>query len=51
MYGFALVKLAPFMGDFMKDNIMYYPAIVLMIIEVSALIFLITDWIKANKNK
>ena len=39
------------MGDFMKDNIMYYPAIVLMIIEASALIFLITEWIKANKNK
>ena len=38
-------------GDFMKDNIMYYPAIVLVIIEAGALIFLITEWIKANKNK
>ena len=37
-------------GDFMKDNIMYYPAIVLMIVEASALIFLIIEWIKANKN-
>ena len=35
----------------MKDNIMYYPAIFLMIIEAGALIFLITEWIKANKNK
>lgn len=38
-------------GDFMKDNIMYYPAIILMIVEAGALIFLITEWIKANKNK
>ena len=36
---------------FMKDNVMYYPAIVLLIIEASALIFLITEWVKANKNK
>ena len=38
-------------GDFMKDNVMYYPAIILMIVEAGALIFLITEWIKANNNK
>jgi hypothetical protein len=32
----------------MKDNIMFYPAIVLMIVEVAALVFLITEWIKAQ---
>ena len=51
MYGFAQVKLVPLWSDFMKDNVMYYPAIVLMIIEAGALTFLITEWIKANKNK
>ena len=38
-------------SDLMKDNIMYYPAIVLMFIEAGAIIFLIREWIKATKNK
>ena len=36
-------------SDLMKDNIMYYPAIILMFIEAGALIFLIREWIKATK--
>ena len=39
-------------GKTMKDNIMYFPSIVLMVVEAGALIFLITEWIKAKrKNK
>ena len=32
-----------------RDNIMYYPAIVLMVVESCALVFLITEWIKAKR--
>ena len=41
----------PTIGDFMKDNIMYYPAIILIFIEAGALIILIRDLIKAIKDK
>lgn len=33
----------------MKDNIMFYPAIVLMVVEACALVFLVTEWIKAKR--
>ena len=33
----------------MKENIMYYPAIVLMIVEALALGFLIRAWFRAKK--
>ena len=33
----------------MTDNIMYYPAIVLMIVEAGALVFLIVEWFRAKK--
>lgn len=33
----------------MKDNIMYYPAIILMVAEAAALMFLIRSWIKAKR--
>ena len=33
----------------MKENIMYYPAIVLMIVEAGALDFLIRAWFRAKK--
>ena len=33
----------------MKDNIMYYPAIVLMVVEVCALAFLIWAWFDAKR--
>ena len=33
----------------MKENIMYYPAIVLMIVEAGALAFLIRAWFRAKK--
>ena len=33
----------------MVNNIMFYPAIILMFIEAGALIFLITEWFKAKK--
>lgn len=35
----------------MKENIMYVPAIVLMVIEAAALAFLISSWIKAKKEE
>ena len=35
----------------MKDNIMFYPAIVLVIVEVAAAVFLITEWIEAKRGK
>lgn len=35
----------------MKDNIMYYPSIVLMVVEVAAVVFLITEWFKAKRGK
>ena len=28
----------------MRDNIMHYPAIVLMVVETAALVFLISAW-------
>ena len=33
----------------MTDNIMFYPAIVLMIVEAGALAFLIRAWFRAKK--
>lgn len=33
----------------MRDNIMYYPAIVLMIVEAAVLVFLIVEWIRAKR--
>lgn len=33
----------------MKDNIMLYPSIVLMVVEAAALVFLIVEWFKAKK--
>ena len=33
----------------MSDNIMFYPAIVLMLVEVGALAFLIRAWFRAKK--
>ena len=33
----------------MRDNIMFYPAIVLMIVEAGALAFLIRAWFAAKK--
>ena len=33
----------------MKENIMFYPAIVLMIVEAGALAFLIREWIRAKR--
>lgn len=33
----------------MKDNIMYYPAIVLMVVEAGALTFLIWAWFDAKR--
>ena len=33
----------------MRDNIMYYLAIVLMIVEAAALIFLIVEWVRAKR--
>ena len=36
-------------GEPMRDNIMFYPAIVLMIVEAAALIFLIVEWVRAKR--
>lgn len=33
----------------MTNNVMFYPAIVLMIVEAGALAFLIRAWFKAKK--
>ena len=33
----------------MKENIMFYPAIVLMIVEACAVAFLIRAWFRAKK--
>lgn len=35
----------------MTDNIMFYPAIVLMIVEAGALVFLTVEWFKAKKEE
>ena len=35
----------------MKENIMYIPAIVLMVIEAAALVFLVRSWIKAKREE
>ena len=35
----------------MKENIMFYPAIVLMIMEAGALAFLIWAWFRAKKDR
>lgn len=34
----------------MRENIMYYPAMVLMVVEALALGFLILAWFKAKKD-
>lgn len=34
----------------MKDNIMFIPAIVLMVVEATALVFLIWEWFKAKRS-
>ena len=33
----------------LTENIMFIPAIVLMVVESVALVFLITEWIKAKR--
>ena len=33
----------------MTENIMFYPAIILMIVEVCAVVFLIRAWFRAKK--
>ena len=33
----------------MRDNIMFYPAIVLLVVEAGSLAFLIREWIKAKR--
>lgn len=33
----------------MTENIMFYPAIILMIVEAGALVFLIRAWFRAKK--
>lgn len=33
----------------MTDNIMFIPAVLLMVVEAGALIFLIREWIKAKR--
>ena len=33
----------------MRDNIMFYPAVVLMIVEAAALIFLIWAWFRDKR--
>lgn len=38
-------------GEPMRDNIMFYPAIVLMVVESAALVFLIVEWFKAKNEK
>lgn len=39
------------LGGHMKENIMFYPAIVLMIVEAGALAFLIWAWFRAKKEE
>ena len=45
MMGFATTEK----GEPMRDNIMFYPAIVLMIVEAAAAVFLIWEWFKAKR--
>lgn len=33
----------------MRDNIMFYPAVVLMVVEAAAFIFLVCQWKKAKR--
>lgn len=33
----------------MRDNIMFYPAIVLMIVQAAALVFLISAWFRDKR--
>ena len=35
----------------MKDNIMFYPAIVLMVVEAAAFIFLVRAWREAKRQQ
>ena len=34
----------------MKDNIMFYPAVVLMVVEAVALVFLIVSWFRDKRS-
>ena len=35
----------------MRDNIMFWPAVVLMVVEAVALVFLIVEWFRAKKEQ
>lgn len=35
----------------MRDNIMFIPALILMIVEVKALVFLIWSWCEAKREQ
>ena len=35
----------------MRGNIMFWPAVVLMVVEAAALIFLVREWKKAKKEQ
>lgn len=36
-------------GMIMRDNVMFIPAIILMVVEVKALVFLIWSWCDAKR--
>ena len=38
-------------GQKMRDNIMFIPAIILMVVEVKALVFLIWSWCDAKRRQ
>ena len=35
----------------MRDNVMFYPAIVVLVLCAAAVVFLVTEWIKAKRGK
>ena len=35
----------------MRDNIMFWPAVILMVVEAAALVFLIAEWFKAKRKQ
>ena len=35
----------------MRDNVMFWPAVVLMVVEAAALVFLIAEWFRAKKER
>ena len=35
----------------MRDNIMFWPAVILMVVEAVALVFLIAEWFKAKRKQ